>query len=304
MTESARKSLEKRNYKNYNKIVSSEKPINNTFHDLTGEIIRDIKVDKFLGINKAHRATYKCHCTKCNQELIISSHMFADTRMRLCYCDLPDDYIGQVSNFGNYSKKKYEFDFHDPNIKPLYEKWVHMRQRCNCPNDKKYPHNGRPGIKVCPEWDNNEDGFLNFYHWAINAGWKPNCGLSIDRRNVDKGYFPENCRWADNELQGSNQTSNRYIQYNCWVFSMNIWAKIAEIDYYKFYNRFRKGWDFERAIFTDTKFSKDKMITVPNEFEIYNKYQEWVDDGKIPPVQLPLSTTFPVINYFNIDKKK
>ena len=230
--------------------------------------------------------------------------MFADTRMRLCYCDLPDDYIGQVSNFGNYSKKKYEFDFHDPNIKPLYDKWVHMRQRCNNPNDKNYPHYGGRGIKVCPEWDNNEDGFLNFYHWAINAGWKPNCGLSIDRRNVDKGYFPENCRWADNELQGSNQTSNRYIQYNCWVFSMNIWAKIAEIDYYKFYNRFRKGWDFERAIFTNTKFSEDKMITVPNEFEIYNKYQEWVDDGKIPPVQLPLSTAFPVINYFNIDKKK
>lgn len=304
MTESARKSLEKRNYKNYNKIVSSEKPINNTFHDLTGEIIRDIKVDKFLGINKSRRATYKCHCIKCNQELILSTSMLTDNRMRLCYCDLPDDYIGQASNFGNYSKKKYEFDIHNPNIEPLYDKWVGMRQRCNNPNHKSYSHYGGRGIKICPEWDNNENGFLNFYHWAIDAGWKPNCGLSIDRRNVDKGYTPENCRWADNELQGSNQTSNRYIQYNCWIFSMNIWAKIAEIDYYKFYNRFRKGWDFERAIFTDTKFSEDKMITVPNEFEIYNKYQEWVDDGKIPPVQLPLSTAFPVIVYFNIDKKK
>ena len=184
-------------------------------------------------------------------------------------------------------------------LKNLYKReyriWKALRARCNAPCYSNSTYQ-KKGIKCCRRWQ-------SFEHFISDMGKCPE-GYSIDRIDNNKGYEPDNCRWADNELQGSNQTSNRYIQYNCWVFSMNIWAKIAEIDYYKFYNRFRKGWDFERAIFTNTKFSEDKMITVPNEFEIYNKYQEWVDDGKIPPVQLPLSTAFPVINYFNIDKKK
>ena len=52
-----------------------------------------------------------------------------------------------------------------------------MRQRCNNPNSNAYSHYGARGIKVCQEWDNTEDGFLNFYNWAINSGWDPNKDL-------------------------------------------------------------------------------------------------------------------------------
>lgn len=212
--------------------------------------------------------------------------MISDTRYHLCYCDNPDyfDICKFPSGLGKYAKKKYDFDIRDPEIEPLFDTWVGIRQRCNNPKQPAYPHYGARGIKVCPEWDNKEDGFLNFYNWAMSQGWKARSGLSIDCIDVNKGYSPDNCRWATTELQNSNQTSNRYIQYNCWIFPLNIWAKIANIDYYKFYNRFRKGWDFERAIFTDTQFSDTKIIIVPEEydkFDKFNKYDEWVNNGKM-----------------------
>ena len=298
--------IDTRNKRVYNKVITSDEPQNFSQISLIGKIIRNVSVDEYLGINAFHRCVYRCHCTKCNQELILSTKMLADSRTHLCYCDIPKKRLRNISNnnlvdnLGKYAKKKYNFDIKDPEIKPLFNRWVNIRQRCNNPNSNSYPHYGARGIKVCQEWDNTEDGFLNFYNWAINSGWKPNKDLSIDRIDVDKGYSPDNCRWADDKLQCSNQTKNRYIQYNQWIFPLSIWAELAGLDYYRFYMRLKNGWTFEKAMFTKTNYSNNKVITVPDEYELYNKYQEWVDNGKILPIDDSLSITHPIITYFNI----
>lgn len=290
--------IEERNRRVYNRVISKDIPVNFSQINLLGEVIRDVSIDEYIGIDRYRYCVYDCHCIKCNQELILSTHMLSDPKTHLCYCDIPGNSL--VGNLGKYAKKKYDFDIHDPEIKPLFAKWVAMRQRCNNPNSNAYSHYGGRGIKVCPEWDNKEDGFLNFYTWAINSGWKADEGLSIDRIDVDKGYSPDNCRWANDLLQSSNQTKNRFIQYNQWIFPLNIWAKLAGIDYFTFYMRLRNGWSFEKSIFTNSNYSNDRIITVPNEYEIYNKYQEWVDNGKIQPITGLVSNSQPIITYFNI----
>ena len=290
--------IEERNRRVYNRVISKDIPVNFSQINLLGEVIRDVSIDEYIGIDRYRYCVYDCHCIKCNQELILSTHMLSDPKTHLCYCDIPGNNL--VGNLGKYAKKKYDFDIHDPEIKPLFAKWVAMRQRCNNPNSNAYSHYGGRGIKVCPEWDNKEDGFLNFYTWAINSGWKADEGLSIDRIDVDKGYSPDNCRWANDLLQTSNQTKNRFIQYNQWIFPLNIWAKLAGIDYFTFYMRLRNGWSFEKSIFTNSNYSNDRIITVPNEYEIYNKYQEWVDNGKIQPITGLVSNSQPIITYFNI----
>ena len=290
--------IEERNRRVYNRVISKDISVNFSQINLLGEVIRDVSIDEYIGIDRYRYCVYDCHCIKCNQELILSTHMLSDPKTHLCYCDIPGNNL--VGNLGKYAKKKYDFDIHDPEIKPLFAKWVAMRQRCNNPNSNAYSHYGGRGIKVCPEWDNTEDGFLNFYNWAINSGWDPNKDLSIDRIDVDKGYSPDNCRWADDKLQCSNQTKNRYIQYNQWVFPLSIWAELAGIDYYRFYMRLKNGWTFEKAIFTKTNYSNNNIITVPDEYEIYNKYQEWVDNGKIQPITDLVSNSQPIVTYFNI----
>jgi hypothetical protein len=74
-----------------------------------------------------------------------------------------------------------------------------MKERCYSPAHKSYPNYGIKGITICDEWLQNSE---SFYQWALANGYSD--GLSIDRINNDKGYSPDNCRWADKSIQSQN----------------------------------------------------------------------------------------------------
>lgn len=57
------------------------------------------------------------------------------------------------------------------------------------------------GITICKEW--LEDREL-FYKWSHENGYIENCMLSIDRKDNDKGYSPDNCRWTTKAIQARN----------------------------------------------------------------------------------------------------
>lgn len=76
-----------------------------------------------------------------------------------------------------------------------------MKYRCCNKNSQRYQSYGGRGITVCQEW---RSSFSSFYYWAMANGYKE--GLSIDRIDNDKGYYPENCRWTDAKTQISNRS--------------------------------------------------------------------------------------------------
>lgn len=80
--------------------------------------------------------------------------------------------------------------------------WNSMIQRCTNPNVKSYKDYGARGISVCKEWASS---FTSFYSYM---GERPE-GMSIDRINNDKGYSPDNCRWATNDAQARNKRNTR-----------------------------------------------------------------------------------------------
>jgi hypothetical protein len=77
---------------------------------------------------------------------------------------------------------------------PIYLNWQTMIQRCKNPKHPKYPTYGARGITVCERWK----VFENFY---ADMGDRPSPHYSIDRKNNDKGYSPDNCRWATKREQ-------------------------------------------------------------------------------------------------------
>ena len=75
-----------------------------------------------------------------------------------------------------------------------------MKHRCYNIKRQEYKDYGARGITVCEEWLD----VRNFIAWCDLT--HPNIeGLSLDRIDNDKGYSPENCRWADASTQNINQ---------------------------------------------------------------------------------------------------
>jgi hypothetical protein len=82
---------------------------------------------------------------------------------------------------------------------PLYMTWANMRYRCENPDDPVYDRYGGRGITVCKEWSESFEAF------ALDMGLPPTPEHTLDRKENDKGYYKDNCRWATRTEQCLNR---------------------------------------------------------------------------------------------------
>lgn len=126
-------------------------------------------------------ALYRCYC---GNEFKTITYNIKNNKTKSCGCNL------HKNKHNNYDTNK---------IKKLKNVWNAMIQRCTNPNNKAYIHYGGRGITICENWMKNS---ILFYEWAIDNGYEE--GLTLDRKENDKGYNPENCRWVTQTVQTRN----------------------------------------------------------------------------------------------------
>lgn len=108
---------------------------------------------------------------------------------------------------------------------PVYFCYNEMKYRCNKESHRAYTDYGGRGIEVCEKWL-GEKGFENF----IKDMGIPEKGLTLDRKDNNLGYGPENCRWVTQKVQTRNRRSNKFITHNGLTKCIAQWAEDLGIE--------------------------------------------------------------------------
>jgi len=136
----------------------------------------------------------------------------------------------------------------------LYFTYNNILTRLRNPNHSQYKDYGGRGITMCDEWLDKENGFINFYNWAMANGYTE--GLTIDRKDVNGNYTPNNCQWVTMKAQGNNRRSNVNYTYGGKTMTAAEWSRHLGGNKDLVYNRIRHGWSEERALTTPAKSKK------------------------------------------------
>jgi hypothetical protein len=90
--------------------------------------------------------------------------------------------------------------------------------------------------------------FVAFYEWAHASGYAE--GLTLERRDVDGDYTPQNCCWIPKAQQSRNTRRYQRIEYAGRALLLCEWAEELGISYYALRHRLNRGWSVERAFTT------------------------------------------------------
>lgn len=130
---------------------------------------------------------------------------------------------------------------------PEYTAWSRMKDRCYNPNTERFKHYGGRGIKVCARW---LESFENFF---ADMGLRPSSKHSLDRREVDGDYEPNNCRWATVREQSRNKARTIYVERAGSTVPLvqaieDAGLVLSSAVYMAFYSKMKRGLSFERVM--------------------------------------------------------
>lgn len=127
----------------------------------------------------------------------------------------------------------------------LYEIWASMKGRCRDKGHTDFKYYGAKGIRVCKEWQD----FVPFKNWALANGYTDT--LTIDRKNSEGNYEPDNCRWVTRDVQTKNRNL-KLKELTIFGETKSVVAWLADsrcsISYSALWGRINNGWPVERAL--------------------------------------------------------
>lgn len=181
------------------------KPTHPRFVDIEGQKFHRLYVLGFAGVHKNTRSYWWCRCD-CQKIVIIDVSKLRNGHTKSCGCYKAEIYRGYRRTHGMTKTITYKsFDG--------------MKQRCLNPQDEHYPNYGGRGITVCDRWRNSFENFL------ADMGERPSKQHSIERKDNNGNYEPDNCKWATATEQSNNRRSSRLLTYNGKTQSLALWCR-------------------------------------------------------------------------------
>lgn len=129
-----------------------------------------------------------------------------------------------------------------------YEIWSDMKKRCSNNRHAHYDRYGGRGIAVCDRW-------LKFENFYADMGIRPE-GMTIERVDNDKGYSPDNCKWATYSEQARNRRNSLMLDVNGASINLTTAADSVGIHARTLLSRLRRGMSTEDALTKPVRVSK------------------------------------------------
>jgi hypothetical protein len=209
--------------------------------DEVGNVYEKLTVVEFAGKTKSGDSRWLCNC-ECGNTTTVARGELRKGSTKSCGCH-------RASSEGATKGRKRS---------PEYTSWQEMKRRCD-PNYKdKHLYSDR-GITLCEQWK------ASFNTFFADMGPKPFPEATVDRKNNDLGYSPENCRWATKMEQSHNSRKVRMLTHNGETLCLREWARRLGINHSTLSNRIAKGWTMEKV------FSSEHYFTPPPVKKAKNK---------------------------------
>ena len=120
--------------------------------------------------------------------------------------------------------------------KQLETAYKNMKARCYGKMQHCDHNYGARGITVCNEWLSDKQAFMA---WAVLNDFV--VGLTLDRRNSNLGYSPDNCRWVTKREQLLNQRRNHIVEFNGKLQPLSLWAEELGVEFSTLWRRLKRG---------------------------------------------------------------
>lgn len=165
--------------------------------DLIGQRFGRLVVIEDVGMFRASwgtRRAWRCRCD-CGEECTKPTLALRSGYAQSCGC-----FRREVTGA---ARRKHGGSSLSSERRKTYLIWKKMRGRCQCPTDQGYSDYGGRGIAICHRWQ-------DYAAFESDMGLCPS-GHSIERKNVNGNYEPDNCEWLPKRLQSRNRRDTRYV---------------------------------------------------------------------------------------------
>jgi len=205
------------------------------FMDLTGKSFERLEVIARAKNPYGNSNTvWLCRCT-CGSELIVSGSNLRSGNSKSCGCLKIESAVRSHTKHSGYGSR-------------LYRTWSGIKTRCSNENRDDYRNYGGRGITICEEWS---DSFEKFREWSIANGYDET--LTIDRKDNNGNYEPDNCQWVTFTVNCNNKRNNHLGTAFGEIKTLAQWSKDERcvVGYNTLRDRIGTcGWDTERALTT------------------------------------------------------
>lgn len=197
--------------------------------DLIGKVFFRFTVLERLPNTAQGRVQWLCRCQCGNSRSVLGTNLRRGQH-KSCGCLRHD-----TRNITNFKHGRCKDSTH--------RAWGRMLERCYQTHHKSFKHYGGRGIAVCERW---RTSFLNF---VADMGNRPS-GWTLERRDVNGDYSPDNCRWATLQEQALNKRNTPRLTAFGETKPLILWARDARcsITYASLRKRLSVGLAPEEAI--------------------------------------------------------